>query len=437
MFAYLLLSSVVIANGLHKPLSLMEAIYWEVKPYIFTNEEGKIAGIIPKIFEKGQNYCMRNSEPKILLEFVRKELSREDFFNLMRSDVAYGEGQLENITKEKALWGPVISDIFGYNNLSVQKGFRSFLISKCKYFAVIVPRYVISLPNKILHGLLSSLQIILIALLLSIFFAIIIWLIEKPFNDQFNKAFIKGSLTALWWTIISMTTVGYGDVVPRTAIGRSIGIIWLFIGVMMACLITAVTTKVVTGSTCLSVHDEMVSVLKNSYEETAAIQDYRIKAVSAESYEEVIDLVRQGKVFAAMINADVAAWYQEEICNDSSYAPLRIVDKLPANLYMNIMMYVDAPQAITNVTKCMQDHFDEVYHQPKESFDRYVNSESLYIESIPELFKSSIFIQVLLGMVCCSFFFGIIYDIYHQFFCYHKVSKWNNSVEYNLNTEFV
>jgi voltage-gated potassium channel len=54
---------------------------------------------------------------------------------------------------------------------------------------------------------------------------------------------------ALWWSLQTVTTVGYGDVVPTTDIGRVIGGIELVIGVSFIAFLTAgVTSTVVEGA---------------------------------------------------------------------------------------------------------------------------------------------------------------------------------------------
>lgn len=45
---------------------------------------------------------------------------------------------------------------------------------------------------------------------------------------------------ALWWAIITMTTIGYGDTYPVTAFGRLIGGIVAIVGVMMVALPTGI-----------------------------------------------------------------------------------------------------------------------------------------------------------------------------------------------------
>ena len=45
--------------------------------------------------------------------------------------------------------------------------------------------------------------------------------------------------TPFWWTIVTMTTVGYGDYSPSSPQGRFFAIIIMFIGISLVSLLTA------------------------------------------------------------------------------------------------------------------------------------------------------------------------------------------------------
>ncbi len=72
----------------------------------------------------------------------------------------------------------------------------------------------------LVHLLAISASILLVG-------TVIIFLIESP-NENSE---IKTMLDAVWWTAATVTTVGYGDVVPTTDLGRIIGIIFMFVGI--------------------------------------------------------------------------------------------------------------------------------------------------------------------------------------------------------------
>jgi voltage-gated potassium channel len=57
-----------------------------------------------------------------------------------------------------------------------------------------------------------------------------------------------GSLgDTLWWAAQTVTTVGYGDVVPTSSWGRVIGVVVMVFGVAAVSLITALVTSAVVA----------------------------------------------------------------------------------------------------------------------------------------------------------------------------------------------
>ncbi len=75
----------------------------------------------------------------------------------------------------------------------------------------------------------------------------LVWLFERHHNpEQFGGTVAQGLGSSMWWSMVTMTTVGYGDLAPRTAGGRIIGIIWMFAALILVSGFTASITAALT-----------------------------------------------------------------------------------------------------------------------------------------------------------------------------------------------
>ena len=54
-------------------------------------------------------------------------------------------------------------------------------------------------------------------------------------NDENDSSFVT-MLDAYWWALITMTTVGYGDISPGTNMGRLVGAVCATFGVLVIAL---------------------------------------------------------------------------------------------------------------------------------------------------------------------------------------------------------
>jgi voltage-gated potassium channel Kch len=79
-----------------------------------------------------------------------------------------------------------------------------------------------------------------------------IYLIESPHED----AEVISLIDAFWWTSATVTTVGYGDVVPVTDIGRIMGIGLMFVGIAIIGVFISAFGAMLIGSR-LKKHDEI------------------------------------------------------------------------------------------------------------------------------------------------------------------------------------
>ena len=82
-------------------------------------------------------------------------------------------------------------------------------------------------------------------------FKVIMWIISVWFFGALLISFIEpGSFeniwNSLWWTIVTMTTVGYGDMAPTTISGRLLAIIIMLSGIILVALITGTISSIFT-----------------------------------------------------------------------------------------------------------------------------------------------------------------------------------------------
>lgn len=77
----------------------------------------------------------------------------------------------------------------------------------------------IYLGSKIIQGLLNASQIFLFVLVTLIFTARFLWIFERNDNNKIDKFFANGFAQSIWWAMVTLSTVSYGDVVPKSFIG--------------------------------------------------------------------------------------------------------------------------------------------------------------------------------------------------------------------------
>jgi voltage-gated potassium channel len=93
---------------------------------------------------------------------------------------------------------------------------------------IYLKRFLRLLTNK------EILRLLFVTLLIILIGTIGIFVFEKGNNDS-----IKNISDALWWTIVTITTVGYGDIYPSTVFGRIIAVFLMIIGIGVLGMFTA------------------------------------------------------------------------------------------------------------------------------------------------------------------------------------------------------
>jgi polar amino acid transport system substrate-binding protein len=110
-------------------------------------------------------------------------------------------------------------------------------------------RFVAALVNERLW--LTILRISLGLLAIMAIVAFLIWLCERRANaPNFGGGGrpVRGFGAALWWSAVTMTTVGYGDIAPRTVAGRVLAVLWMFVSLVLVSTFTATMASILTAA---------------------------------------------------------------------------------------------------------------------------------------------------------------------------------------------
>ncbi|MEO6053938.1 MAG: ion channel, partial [Chthoniobacterales bacterium] len=161
---------------------------------------------------------------------------------------------------------------------------------------------------------LELMAVIVIGIFIASFF---IWYVErKHHNDHFGGKTLAGFGSAVWFSAVTMTTVGYGDKTPQTLAGRIIAFIWMMAGVLIIATFTAMvaTTAAKMMPKELKNPDELrgmsIGVVTDSSGELV-LKKHNIPTIGYKSTDAALDAMLKGEVQSVVDDRMVLAYLQE------------------------------------------------------------------------------------------------------------------------------
>jgi ABC-type amino acid transport substrate-binding protein len=139
--------------------------------------------------------------------------------------------------------------------------------------------------------------------------------LERRHNPQFPERYPQGIWQSVWWAIVTVTTVGYGDKTPTGTIGRLFGVVWILAGYFVFAYFTASVTTTATVQELHGIIDgprdlfgkQVATVKKSTAAEYLAGQG--IPAVNVEDVDKAYSLLESGEVDAVVYDAPVLQHY--------------------------------------------------------------------------------------------------------------------------------
>ena len=192
----------------------------------------------------------------------------------------------------------------------------------------------------------DTIKVIVLVLSLSFVAGALVWSLESKQNQEmFGARNTKGLGHGVWWAIVTMTTVGYGDKAPRTLGGRLIAIIWMFFSVILIAGYTAVITSSLTVDTLQGkvnsprdLPDVRVGSLARS-QTLARLEEDGLGVLPVESLQEGLQDVLEGKL-DALVDDEVQLKY---IIKNHFPGKLRVLPETIDQYYLSMAMPSNSP----------------------------------------------------------------------------------------------
>ena len=143
----------------------------------------------------------------------------------------------------------------------------------------------------------------------------LVWWLERRDNPDFARPYGKGIWDSFYWSVVTMSTVGYGDKVARGTKGRVLALVWISLGTLVFASFTAAIASSlavtelrsdISGPSDLT--GRRVATVANSAGQTY-LPSIGVGPVLVENVEDAYPLLSEGDVDAVVFDAPVLQYH--------------------------------------------------------------------------------------------------------------------------------
>ncbi|NEO28106.1 MAG: transporter substrate-binding domain-containing protein [Kamptonema sp. SIO4C4] len=145
------------------------------------------------------------------------------------------------------------------------------------------------------------------------------WLAERKENpEQFSREYLPGIGNGMWFALVTLTTVGYGDRAPATPLGRVIAGIWMLISLItvssliggLASAFTLALSEIPTAQITrpADLRGTRMAVVRGSTGEIWATE-YQVRVLKYAQLEDAIARVLAGQADGVIFDRPVLEYY--------------------------------------------------------------------------------------------------------------------------------
>ena len=189
-----------------------------------------------------------------------------------------------------------------------------------------------------------------IGLLVGILFLVgnLIWLAERRNNtNQFPQDYFQGVGNGMWLALVTLTTVGFGDLAPMSRTGRAITSIWMVFSLVAVSSITAGLASAFTVSLTQNgkslvnpgqIRGRRIAVIIGS-SSVATASAYGGRPIKVASLEKAAELLISGKVDGVIFDRPSLRYYIKQ----NPDKPLKLASFNLSRETFGFVLHVDNP----------------------------------------------------------------------------------------------
>ena len=143
----------------------------------------------------------------------------------------------------------------------------------------------------------------------------LIWWLERQHNPDFAIPYRRGIWDSFYWSVVTMSTVGYGDKVARGTRGRALALVWIALGTLVFASFTAAIASSLAVSELRSeisgpsdLRGRRVATVTRSAGETY-LPSIGVGPVLVDDIEDAYPLLAEGQVDAIVFDAPVLQFH--------------------------------------------------------------------------------------------------------------------------------
>jgi len=232
------------------------------------------------------------------LNFTYNETNLQGIFTELaegNADVAFS---CITVTEER-------EKIVDFSHHYLDSGLRIMVLNKSKFS---LARSVQSLYSPIVVKSLTYIGLFIIIC------GHVFWWVERG-HRYISTKYMPGIFQAFWYTLVTMTTVGYGDIVPRSWVGRMMACLVMIIGIGVFGWTIAQLSSAITLQTLHSditdhwdLRDRLVATVEGTTSVTA-LEKLGAVVIPAKSIDQAYEKLLKAEVNAVVFDSPTILYY--------------------------------------------------------------------------------------------------------------------------------